>query len=124
MTLAECGFARGIGAGVDLGSNGLVPEFVLFGEDASRVLISCVPENVSRIQQVAVQYGLSAEQIGSTVPDQLEIRVDGRAAATASVSELQNAWGGALERASWNGRALVQHVQKARGARWFVGDAA
>jgi phosphoribosylformylglycinamidine synthase subunit PurL len=99
VTVAECSFARGVGARVDLGSNGLVPEFVLFGEDASRVLISCDPQNVGRIQQTAVQYGLSAEQIGSTVPDQLEIRVDGIAAATASVSELQDAWDGFLERA-------------------------
>src|SRR5271167_1011734 len=99
VTLAECGFAHAIGAKVDLGSNGLVSEFVLFGEDASRVLISCDPQNVLRIQQLAVQYGLTAEQVGSTVPDQLEIRVDGTAAATASVSELQDAWSGALERA-------------------------
>ena len=99
VTVAECGFAHGVGAQVDLSSNGLVGEFVLFGEDASRVLISCVPQNVERIQQIAVQYGLSAEQIGSTVPGQVEIRVDGAAAATASVCELQDAWGGALERA-------------------------
>ena len=46
VTLAECGFARGIGAQVDLSSYGLVPEFVLFGEDASRILISCDPQNV------------------------------------------------------------------------------
>jgi len=99
VTVAECGFVRGVGAQVDLSSNGLVPEFVLFGEDASRVLISCVPQSVERIQQLAVQYGLSAEQIGSTVPDQLEIRVDGTAAATAGVSELRDAWAGALQRA-------------------------
>ena len=99
VTLAECGFAHAIGAKVDLGSNGLVSEFVLFGEDASRVLISCDPQNVLRIQQLAVHYGLTAEQVGSTVPDQLGIRVDGIVAVTASVSELQDAWGGALERA-------------------------
>jgi len=97
VTLAECGFGHGMGAQVDLNSHGLIPEFVLFGEDASRVVISCDPQNVLRIQQVAIQYGLSAEQIGSTVPDQLEVRVDGSAAATASVSELQDAWGRALE---------------------------
>ena len=99
VTLAECGFNRGIGVQVDLASNGLVPEFVLFGEDASRLLISCDPLNVARIQQVAVQHGLSAEQIGSTVPDQMEIRVDGAAAATASVSGLREEWASALERA-------------------------
>ncbi len=99
VTVAECGFAYGVGAQVDLSSNGLVPEFVLFGEDASRVLISCVPTTVERIQKIAVQYGLSAEQIGNTVPDQLEVRVDGAAAATAGVSELRDAWAGALQRA-------------------------
>jgi hypothetical protein len=76
-----------------------VPEFVLFGEDASRVLISCDPQSAARIQQVALRYRLSAEQIGSTVPDQLEVRMDGKAAATARVSELREAWAGALEQA-------------------------
>ena len=71
VTLAECGFARGIGAQVDLSSDGLVPEFVLFGEDASRILISCDPQNVERIKEVAVKYGLSAETIGHTVPGQV-----------------------------------------------------
>ena len=99
VTLAECGFARGVGARVDLKSHGLVAEFVLFGEDASRVLISCDPKNLERIQQLAVQYALSAEQIGSTVPDKLEIRVDGKPAATASISELRETWDSALESA-------------------------
>ena len=99
VTLAECGFAHGIGAAVDLSSYGLVPEFVLFGEDASRILISCDQENVGRIQEIAVKFGLSAEAIGNTVPDNLEIRVAGVVAASASVSELREAWAGALERA-------------------------
>jgi phosphoribosylformylglycinamidine synthase len=98
-TLAECGFARGIGAQVDLSSYGLVPEFVLFGEDASRILISCDPENVERIQQIAVQFGLAADRIGNTVSDQVEIQVDGTTVAAASVSELREAWASALERA-------------------------
>src|ERR1700678_2337065 len=41
VVLAECGFARDIGAQVELSSQELVPEFALFGEDASRILISC-----------------------------------------------------------------------------------
>ena len=99
MTLAECGFAHGIGAQVDLSSYGLVPEFVLFGEDASRILISCDRENVERIQQIAVQFGLSADRIGNTVADQVEIQVDGRTVAAAGISDLREAWAGALERA-------------------------
>jgi phosphoribosylformylglycinamidine synthase len=99
VTLAECGFARGVGAQVDLSSCGLVPEFVLFGEDASRVLISCDPQNVERIKQIAVQCGLSVEAIGNTGPAQLEIQIEGNAAVKASVFELRDAWASALERA-------------------------
>jgi phosphoribosylformylglycinamidine synthase subunit PurL len=99
VTLAECGFTHGIGAQVRLSSNGLVPEFVLFGEDASRILISCDPQNVERIQQVAGKYGVSVEPIGETGPDQLEIQIDGKVAVKASISELKDAWANALERA-------------------------
>jgi phosphoribosylformylglycinamidine synthase len=99
VTVAECGFARGVGAKVDLSSHGLVPEFVLFGEDASRVLISCDPANVERIQQIAIQFGLSADRIGNTIADQVEIQVDGVTVAAAGVSELREAWANALERA-------------------------
>ena len=99
VAVAECAFAHGIGAQIDLKSGELLREFVLFGEDASRVLISCDLQNMPRIQHIAVQYGLSAEQIGSTVPGQLEIRVDGVHAAAASVSELKDSWAHALERA-------------------------
>src|SRR5271169_1858290 len=52
VTLAECGFTRDIGAQVNLASGELVHEFVLFGEDASRILISCDQNNVERIKQV------------------------------------------------------------------------
>ncbi len=99
VTLAECGFARGIGAQAALSSSGLVPEFVLFGEDASRILISCDPQKVGRIQQVAVQFGLSAESIGETVQDKLEVCVAAVVAVAANVSELRDVWAGALERA-------------------------
>jgi phosphoribosylformylglycinamidine synthase II len=99
VTLAECGFAKGIGAQVDLSSGDLVLEFVLFGEDAGRILISCDVAHVERIKELAVKYALSAGQIGSTVSDNLEIRVDGKMAAAAPVSELKRAWTEALENA-------------------------
>jgi len=98
-TVAECGFARGFGAQVNLASGGLAAEYVLFGEDASRIVISCDPENVERIQQIAVKFGLSAEPIGSTVPDSLEISVDGEVCAAAAVLELRRQWAEALEAA-------------------------
>src|SRR5271167_2143671 len=56
VTLAESAFPNGVGVRVNLASQDLPPEFVLFGEDASRVVISCDRSHLSRIQQVAAKY--------------------------------------------------------------------
>jgi phosphoribosylformylglycinamidine synthase len=99
VTLAESAFGRSVGMRVDLVSQGLPPEFALFAEDASRVLISCDHNNVGRIQQVAVKYGIAAELVGETALERVEIKLDGRVVVSAPVSELREAYEGALERA-------------------------
>ncbi len=96
VTLAECGFAKGTGARVNLVSGDLAAEFVLFGEDASRIVISCDEKSVERIKQVAVQFAISAEEIGITVPEELEIRVDGKVSVAAAVADLKQGWANAL----------------------------
>jgi phosphoribosylformylglycinamidine synthase II len=97
VTLAESAFSGGTGVRVNLESQGLPPEFVLFGEDASRVVISCDRSKLLRIQQVAGKYGLSAEEIGETVSDAIGITLDGRLVVSASVSELRDSYECALE---------------------------
>jgi phosphoribosylformylglycinamidine synthase II len=99
VTLAESAFVNGVGARVNLSSLGLPPEFVLFGEDASRVLISCDRSSLQSIQQVASKYGLSAEEIGETVSDQVEVKLDDRVVVSAAVKELRDSFEGALEAA-------------------------
>ncbi len=99
VALATSSFAKGIGISVDLTSQGLPAKFVLFGEDASRVLISCDPSNLTGIQQMAVKYGISAQPIGETVAQHLEIKLDGGIVVSASVSELREAFESALETA-------------------------
>jgi phosphoribosylformylglycinamidine synthase len=99
VALAESAFPSGVGAKVKLAAQGLPAEFVLFGEDASRVVLSCDPSNLLRIQQVAVKYSLSAEHIGETVPEKIEIQLDGRVVVSAGVGELRGVYEGALERA-------------------------
>ncbi|HZR55486.1 MAG TPA: phosphoribosylformylglycinamidine synthase subunit PurL [Terriglobales bacterium] len=98
VTLAESAFSKGIGFKVNLHSQDLAPEFVLFSEDASRVVISCDPVNLSRIKQVADSHGISAEPIGETVSEQAEIAIDGRVVVSAKVSELRESFEGAIER--------------------------
>jgi phosphoribosylformylglycinamidine synthase len=99
VTVAECGFRNQVGARLELNAEGLPTECLLFGEDASRVVVSCDPEQVQGIQQVAEKYGVAAELIGATIADNLEIRVEGKVVVSAPVGELREAWGTALERA-------------------------
>jgi len=97
VTLTESALAKGVGARVDLNSQGLPAEFALFGEDASRVVISCDPGKVERIQEVAAKYRISAERIGETVAERLEVSLDGRAVIWAEVAELGRVYESALE---------------------------
>ncbi len=99
VTLAECAFPKGIGLRVDVASNGLPPEFALFGEDASRVVLACDPGRLAGIQHVAGKHGLRVDVLGETVAGQVEIKLDGRAAISASVAELSEAYESALEKA-------------------------
>jgi phosphoribosylformylglycinamidine synthase len=97
VALAEKAFAKGVGARVNLASNGLPAEFVLFGEDASRILISCDPAKVSRIQQIAAQHGIAADVLGETMGDRLEISVDGEGVVASALPDLKAAYESALQ---------------------------
>jgi phosphoribosylformylglycinamidine synthase len=99
VALTEATLGQGIGVRANLASQGLPPEFVLFGEDASRIVISCDQAKRTGIEIVAAGYGLSADVIGVTVPEQLEIRLDGQVVVSASVSELRDVYENALETA-------------------------
>ncbi len=99
VALAESGFPKGMGAEIDINSNGVFAEGVLFGENAGRVVISCDQKKLLDIKQIALKWGVRADQIGRTVPEKLEIRIDGRQAVSANVSELRRVWDSALTKA-------------------------
>jgi phosphoribosylformylglycinamidine synthase len=99
VALAEKALPKQVGARVNVASGGLSAEFALFGEDASRIVISCDPENMVRIKEVAGQHGVSADVIGETIADRLEISLDGKVVVSAAVSELSEGFENALESA-------------------------
>jgi phosphoribosylformylglycinamidine synthase len=99
VALAEKAFPAGIGARVNLLSGGLFAEYVLFGEDATRVLLSCDPGSVARIKSLAGRHGVAADVIGETISEKLEISLDGKTLISATVSDLSAAYEGALEAA-------------------------
>jgi phosphoribosylformylglycinamidine synthase len=99
VTLCESAFPVAIGAEIDLNSEGSFAEALLFGEDASRIVISCDPKKAENIKQVALKWGIRAERLGQTIPEKLVIRIDGKVAVSAPVSELKQVWDTALTQA-------------------------
>ncbi len=97
VALAEKGFHKGVGARVNLASGGLFAEFVLFGEDASRIVVSCDPGQLARIKEAAGKHGIGAEAIGETIAEKLEISIDGTVLVSSTVAELNQAYESALE---------------------------
>jgi phosphoribosylformylglycinamidine synthase len=107
VALSETAFPKNVGARVNLASGGLFGEFVLFGEDASRIVISCHPDKLSQIKEIAVKHGAAADEIGETIPDRLEISLDGKVVVSAAISELASAYEGAVEAALQTDPELV-----------------
>jgi phosphoribosylformylglycinamidine synthase len=98
VALTRCAFQKEIGCSVELSSQGLAPEFVLFGEDASRIVISCDPAHVARIKEVVGKQGIFADLLGETVSRNLEFKLDGRTVVSAAIAELRDVYENALER--------------------------
>jgi phosphoribosylformylglycinamidine synthase len=99
VALAEKGFEKRIGARVSLTSGGLFAEYALFGEDASRIVVSCDPSQVARIKQTSARHGVAADVIGETISERLEIALDGKTVISGSISDLNDLYETALQSA-------------------------
>jgi phosphoribosylformylglycinamidine synthase len=97
VCLAEGSFPAGIGAALTLPESRTVDELALFGEEASRVVISCDPAKTPDIKKIAGNHAITAEILGQTRKDKLEIRRAGKNLLNASVSELKKVWSDALK---------------------------
>jgi phosphoribosylformylglycinamidine synthase len=102
VTLAEGCFDSPFGVVVDLASVGEVPpDFriaaTLFGESASRVVVSVRPEHRARLQELARELGVPAAVIGVTGGAQITMKVDGTVAVDVAVREAETRWLTAIE---------------------------
>jgi phosphoribosylformylglycinamidine synthase len=84
-----------LGAAIRLHSD-LGPEFLLFHEGPSRIVISTQHSN--RVMEIAKQHQVDATGIGKTMPNFLSIANRGRELINVDVRELKQLWKGALER--------------------------
>ena len=104
VALAECCFGAGLGAEVALEALDwcLDPEVndaaVLFGESASRVIVSATPDRVAEIVRRAAAACVPARVIGHVGGTELRIAVGGRTVVDVSVAEADLAWRSAIAR--------------------------
>jgi phosphoribosylformylglycinamidine synthase subunit PurL len=70
----------------------------LFGESASRVVVSVRPAERATLMQLAAEAGVPAQVIGRTGGSSLSIRVAGAPAIDCSIVEAEQVWNGAIER--------------------------
>jgi phosphoribosylformylglycinamidine synthase len=100
VTLAECCFSSlgrdAIGADVELTSNGLSKEAVLFAESPSRIVISFDPENLDTVTKAVGECPF--EVIGSVEDDTLKIGIDGVLSINSPVAQLEGVWESSLEK--------------------------
>jgi phosphoribosylformylglycinamidine synthase len=96
VALAECCFtgSRQFGAIIRTDSRAR-PEFVLFGEDQSRILLSVSPGNANRLREIASAHGVPLKHLGS-VTDEPVLRIDDTI--ETGVEELADLYFGAIER--------------------------
>jgi len=97
VALAECSFGpAGVGAMLDLASD-LRPEFLLFHEGPSRILIST--DRPGEVQRIAEEHRVPAVLAGATAAARLLIRNRARTLVDCDLRRLRETWEGALEAA-------------------------
>jgi phosphoribosylformylglycinamidine synthase II len=105
VTIAECCFGGdGIGAevsidGVQVARDATVNRAAaLFGESASRVVVSVTPAHITEVLARADAAGVPARVIGRTSGGTLRIAVDGRVAIDMPIVDAERSWSEAIER--------------------------
>jgi len=100
VAIAECCFSSlgrdAVGATIRLDSNELPTETLLFGETASRIVISFAADGVEKVLELVGTCPF--QTIGNVTGQALRIDVDALPVISTPVSELESVWNGSLQR--------------------------
>jgi phosphoribosylformylglycinamidine synthase len=103
VALAECTFDTG-GIGVDVnlarvscGESAWDVNATLFGESASRIVVSVARHRLDELLSAATASGITAVEIGSTGGDRIRIGVDGKTVIETPVTTAEQSWLTAIE---------------------------
>jgi phosphoribosylformylglycinamidine synthase len=103
VTLAECSFDTGLGAEVDVpavaaGVAAFGDVATLFGESASRVIVSAAADTVDELLALANGARVPAAVIGRVGGVRIRIAVAGRAVIDEPLADAERTWSGAIDR--------------------------
>nr|MBA3269841.1 phosphoribosylformylglycinamidine synthase II [Acidobacteriota bacterium] len=103
VALAECCFDTSLGISADVPSVGEAPiEFrinaTLFGESASRIVVSTPTDSLEALLTLARSARVPAHVIGRTGGEHIAIAVDGKTAIDVAAQAAENSWATAIER--------------------------
>ncbi len=101
VTLAESCFDTGVGVDVDVSelagpAAGWGVIATLFGESASRAVVSVAPGDFGRLDAAARAAGVPITTLGQTGGDRLRIRVGGRSVVDVALAEAEQTWAHAI----------------------------
>ncbi|RKN84058.1 phosphoribosylformylglycinamidine synthase subunit PurL [Paenibacillus ginsengarvi] len=93
--LAESCISGRLGASVNI-STELRPDFALFSESQSRILLSASPEQAAELEAWLSQNGVPAVNIGTVQGQTLTIQVNAKPAIQSPVTQLEKVWKDAI----------------------------
>jgi phosphoribosylformylglycinamidine synthase len=86
-----------LGAEISLQS-GLRPDFLLFGEDQTRVVVSIAPEKKEDFLALTAERNIPVQEIGTVVPDLFRIRLNGKLLLDTQTDELKTTYTTAIDK--------------------------
>jgi phosphoribosylformylglycinamidine synthase II len=103
VTLAECCFETGMGVDADLPAvSAAVPAFAdvatLFGESASRAVVSTSTDRADTLLALAKAAGVPARRIGTVGGERVVLGIDGRAVIDELLVDAERMWSGGVTR--------------------------
>jgi len=112
VTLAECCFDASFGIDVDLPGVAAGPDSyrdtaTLFGESASRAVVSVSPARLPELLAMAADAGVPARQVGRVAGDRIRISIDGRRVIDELVADAQGVWATSIESKFERRRAIA-----------------
>jgi phosphoribosylformylglycinamidine synthase len=112
VTVAECCFDTGLGVDVRIEAVAadapvLADVAALFGESASRAVISAAPEQVAAVMEMARAAGVPAVEVGRVGGERIRIAIGDRLVIDERASEMEGIWSEAIAACFERSRAVA-----------------